>query len=230
MPPVTLAGIRTRRRPRRASAGAVPIAYVQNNYATPQSPQTSVSVTYKGPQTAGSLNVVVVGWRDTTAVVNAVTDSKGNVYTRAVGPTAVAGLLSQSIYYAKNIAAATANANTVTVQFNVAAQYADIRILEYSGLDPADPVDVTAAATGKKATSSTPAANTTKANDLLFGDNIVNTTTAAPGSGLTNRVITTPDGDIAEDRIVKTTGRYSTSARLSSSGPWVMQLVAFRGL
>ena len=212
------------------SAGALPIAYVQGNYATPQSPQPSVSVTYKGPQTAGSLNVVVVGWNDTTAVVNAVTDSKGNVYTRAVGPTAVAGLLSQSIYYAKNIAAATANANTVTVQFNVAAKYADIRILEYRGLDPANPVDVTASGAGSSATSSTAAVTTTNANDLIFGANMVYTVTAGPGTGFTSRLITTPDGDIAEDRIVTTTGSYSATAPLSPAGSWVMQLVAFRGL
>ncbi len=50
--------------------------------------------------------MVVVGWNDGTAVVSSVTDSKGNVYTRAVGPTTVSGQLSQSIYYAKNIVAA----------------------------------------------------------------------------------------------------------------------------
>ena len=70
------------------------------------------SVTYTAAQTAGNLNVIAVGWNDSTAVVNSVTDSSGNVYTRAVGPTAVAGALSQSIYYAKNIAAAGANANS----------------------------------------------------------------------------------------------------------------------
>ena len=125
------------------------IAFVQRNYATPQSAQTSVPVVFTGAQTAGNLNVVVVGWNDSTAAVNSVTDTKGNVYALAVGPTAVAGKLSQSIYYAKNIAAAAANANTVTVQFNVAAQFADIRVLEYSGLDLASPVDVVAAATGR---------------------------------------------------------------------------------
>ena len=84
-----------------AGHASAAITFVQRNFATPQSPQSSVSVTYTAAQTAGNLNVVAVGWNDSTAVVNSVTDSKGNVYTRAVGPTAVAGQLSQSIYYAK---------------------------------------------------------------------------------------------------------------------------------
>ncbi len=63
----------------------------------------------------------------------------------------------------------------MTVQFNVAAQYADIRILEYSGIDTVSPVDVTAAATGSSATSSTAAVTTTNANDLLFAANMVAT-------------------------------------------------------
>ena len=70
-----------------AMLAASTITYVQSAYATPQSPQTTVNVTYTAAQTAGDLNVVVVGWNDSTATVSSVTDSKGNVYTRAVGPT-----------------------------------------------------------------------------------------------------------------------------------------------
>ena len=63
------------------------ITYVQGNYATPQVSQASVTVPFMGPQAAGDLNVVVVGWNDSTATMNTVTDSKGNTYTLAVGPT-----------------------------------------------------------------------------------------------------------------------------------------------
>ena len=203
------------------------IAFVQRNYATPQSAQTSVPVIFTAAQTAGNLNVVVVGWNDSTAAVNSVTDTKGNVYVLAVGPTAVAGKLSQSIYYAKNIAAAAANANTVTVQFNVAAQFADIRVLEYSGLDLASPVDVVAAGTGTGTTSSTPAVTTTNANDLIFGASMVTSRNTGPGTGFTSRVITAPDSDIAEDQIVTVVGSYSASAPMTS-GTWVMQMVAFK--
>ena len=98
-------------------------------------------VIYTKAQTAGNLNVVVVGWNDSTAQISSVTDSKGNVYALAAGPTAQTGTATQAIYYASNIAAAAASGNTVTVTFNTAAVYPDIRIAEYSGIDPAAPVD-----------------------------------------------------------------------------------------
>ena len=56
------------------------IAFVQTNYATPQSPTASVSVPFTAAQTAGNLNVVVIGWNDSTRTLQSVTDSKGNVY------------------------------------------------------------------------------------------------------------------------------------------------------
>jgi chitodextrinase len=210
---------------------AAAVNFVQVNSATPQTPQTTVAVTYAAAQSDGDLNIVAVGWSDAIHQVTSVTDSRSNIYVPAVGPTinsASAGAASQTIYYAKNITAAPAGGNTVTVTFNGPVPFADIRILEYGGVDITSPVDVTAAAIGNSATSSTPAVTTTNANDLLFAANVVATLTAAPGGGFTSRIITTPDGDIAEDRLVSATGSYSASAPLNQAGQWVMQLVAFR--
>ena len=208
------------------------ISYVQGNYAVPHPSATTVAVPFNAAQAAGDLNVVVVGWNDTTAAVSSVTDSSGNKYALAVGPTLYSSStepFSQSIYYAKNIAAAGAGANSVTVTFSTAAVAPDIRILEYSGADPNNPVDVTAASSGNSTTSSSGAATTTNPTDLLFGANIVWTTTTGPGSGFTQRILTSPDGDIAEDRMVTATGTYSATAPLGgSAGAWVMQMVAFR--
>jgi hypothetical protein len=209
---------------------AVSSTFVQLNYATPQSSVSTVSVPFTAAQSAGNLNVVVVGWNDTTASVSSVTDTKGNAYQLAVGPTAVAGAVTQAIYFAKNIVGAAAGANILTVSFTVAALYPDIRILEYGGMDPLSPVDVTASATGTTATSSTPPVVTTEASDLLFAANTVTTWTTGAGSGWTSRVITNPDGDIAEDRIVSTAGSYSATAPLGGAGPWVMQMVAFKAM
>ena len=159
-----------------------------------------------------------------------VTDSQGNTYALAAGPTTISNSeaqLSQSIYYAKNIAAASAGANTVTVTFSVAAVYPDIRILEYSGADPNNPLDTKAANSGSSTSSSSGSATTTNATDLIFGANTVYTYTTGPASGFTQRLLT-PYGDIAEDRMVKATGSYSATAPLGQSGPWVMQMVAFR--
>ena len=108
---------------------AVAIGFSQVASSTPQSPTATVTVAYPAAQTAGDLNMVVVGWNDTTSTVQSVKDSVGNTYSLAIGPTSASGM-NQSIYYASNI---TAGSNTVTVTFSQAAAYPDIRILEYRG-------------------------------------------------------------------------------------------------
>ncbi len=180
--------------------GGSSIAFIQGNYATPQSPQSSVSVTFQNPQLAGDLNLVVVGWNDSTATVPAggVTDSKGNPYTLAVGPTLLAGNLTQAIYYAKNISGAAAGANSVTVHFSPAAAFPDIRIVEYNGADPNNPIDAGSGASGN-GTNSSVNLTTTVSNDLIVAANIVSTLTSGPGTGFTTLLMTSPDGDIVED-------------------------------
>src|SRR6266567_2047780 len=204
------------------------ITFAQANYAVPQTPQTTVTVPYTAAQGAGNLNVVVVGWADTTAQVVSVTDVNGNAYQLAVGPTQRAGAASQSIYYAKNIVGATAGRNSVMVTFSPAASFPDVRILEYGGIDPVNPLDVAVGASGSSATSSSGAVTTTNATDLLIGANDVATLTSAPGTGFTQRLLTSPDGDIVEDTVVTATGSYSATAALTGAGWWVMQMVAFR--
>src|SRR6266852_8182172 len=199
--------------------GSVAIGFAQVAAATPAS-ATQVTVAYPGAQTIGNLNVVVVGWNDTTSTVQSVTDSVGNAYSLAIGPTSGTGL-RQSIYYAANI---KGGSNTVMVTLNQSAQYPDVRILEYQGVSA---VDVTAGASGNSRTANSGAATTTTANELIFGAATVATTVKGAGSGFTSRIITS-DGDNAEDRVVTTKGSYSATAPLNPSGAWVMQMVAFK--
>ena len=79
---------------------------------------------FSAAQNLGDLNVVIVGWGDSTAAVNSLTDSAGNLYRLASGPTVQTGSspLSQSIYYAPNI---VAGANAVTLTFNTPAIFPD---------------------------------------------------------------------------------------------------------
>jgi len=205
------------------SGGGGSIAFVQQNYATPSAPSTSVSVAYTLAQTAGNLSVVAVGWNDTTSTVSTITDTRGNTYTLAVGPTTGTGL-RQSIYFAKNIAAGS---NTVTVTFNQAAAFVDVRVLEYSGLDTANPLDVAAGAAGTGTLANSGAVTTTSASELIFGAGMTSTHFTGAGTGSTNRIITNPDADIAEDQVVNSTGTYSATAPATSS-KWVMQVATFR--
>src|SRR3984893_16310179 len=208
--------------------GHAAIAYIQENYAVPQSPQAQVTVPFTGAQAVGNLNVVVIGWSDATSHVVSVSDTRANVYSAALSPTVQSGIQTQVIYYAAGIAAAAAGANTVTVNFDAAVSYPDVRIAEYGGISATTPVDVAAGASGTGTTSSVTLA-TTNANDLLVAGDYVQTSTTAAGAGYTNRVITSPDGSILEDRTVTAAGTYSATASLSGGGGWVMQLVAFRG-
>ena len=194
--------------------------FVQVASSTPQSPQAKVSVTYPSAQNAGDLNVVVVGWNDTSSKVNSVIDSAGNVYRLAIGPTVGSGL-EQSIYYAPSIAGGS---NTVTVTFSQAAASPDVRILEYQGVAS---LDVTAGNSGSSSSSSSGAATTNGANELIVAANTVATLFKKAESGYTVRVVTQPDGDAVEDKTATTAGSNNATATLTASGPWVMQMAAF---
>lgn len=209
------------------TAAIAPPAFVQANAATPQTSQTQVSVAYTAAQVAGNTNIVVIGWDNTTSNILSVTDSAGNVYQLAAPTTRGSGL-SQAIYYASNIKAAGTGANTVTVTFNTATPYVDLRAVEYSGLNSLNPIDAAASTTGTGATASTASVTTTNAQDLIFAAGTTKGSFSAAGANFTNRIITTPDGDIVEDRLVAATGSYNATAALSGSAAWVMQTVTFK--
>jgi hypothetical protein len=204
--------------------GGAPIAFVQVTAATPQTASASVAVTYTAAQAAGNLNVVLVGWNDTTSTVTSVTDSRGNTYALAIGPTSGTGL-RQSIYYAKNIAAGS---NTMTVKFNQAAAFVDIRALEYSGLDTVSPLDVTAGAVGGGTTGNSGSATTSSVKELIVGAGMTATRFTQAGTGFTLRTITNPDADIAEDKVTTAAGSYNATCPNSSASPWLMQMATFR--
>jgi hypothetical protein len=60
------------------------------------------------------------------------------------------------------------------------------------------------------------------------GANIVQTSTTDAGGNFTTRLLTSPDGDIAEERVVAAIGSYRATAPLTGAGGWVMQMAAFR--
>ena len=180
------------------------IAFVQVNSATPQSPSTTVAVPYTGAQTAGNLNVVVVGWNDATAQVQSVVDyARKHVSAR--------GRPNRSRRARRRRASTTrptsprrrAGGNTVTVTFSPAAAFADIRIAEYRGIATVNPVDVTAARAGQQHDQQQRRRDDDQrerpARRRQHGRRHI---TTRPGTVFTSRIITSPDGDILEDRIV----------------------------
>ena len=207
------------------SVAAAPVSsgapFVQASSAVPQTPQTSVGVAYPAAQGAGDTNVLAIGWNDDSSTIASVADSAGNTY-QVAAPLARGSGLSQAIYYARNINAS--GANTVTVTFSGPVPFADVRILEYSGLDKANPLDATASASGSSGMASSGNATTAAATGLLVGAGM--TLGGFVGdSQFVSRVITSPDADIVEDRMVSAAGSYAATAPVS--GTWLMQLAAF---
>ena len=101
------------------------------NAATPQTNQSTVAVTYANAQVAGDINILAISWDNATSNITSVTDSAGNRYRLAVP---AGNGVNQAIYYATNIKEATAGTNTVTVTFSASTPSADIRALEFDGL------------------------------------------------------------------------------------------------
>jgi hypothetical protein len=199
----------------------VSIRFIQVASATPQAPTATVSAVFGAAQAAGDLNVVAVSRFDTTTTVASVTDTLGNVYL-PIRTTAGNGF-TLSLYYATNVKAGAGNRITVTFSGN--ATFPDLRILEYAGVSA---LDVSNGATGATATSSSGAVTTTAANELIFGANAVVNQTTGPGANFTSRIITNPDSDIAEDRIVTAIGTYTATAPTSPTYGWVMQVATFK--
>ena len=144
---------------------AAPLAFVQVERGDAADQPIPVTVTYANAQVAGDTNILAIGWNNATSNITSVTDSAGNVYQLAV-PTARGTGISQAIYYASNIKAAAAGANTVTVTFNTATPFVDVRATEYSGLDPVNPFDVGTSASGTSATANSGSVTTTAAREL----------------------------------------------------------------
>jgi RHS repeat-associated protein len=198
---------------------------VQANYSEPSDGQ-SVTASFDSAQNAGDLNVVIVGWNDATSSITSVTDTSGNTYALAIGPTVLAGTAQQSIYYAKNIVAADAGTNQVTVNFNADATWPNVQILEYAGIDPNSPLDVTGSGTGNGTTASTGNVTTVNSDDLLVvGDYAEGN--EADGCSFNVEVFSAPAPNAAGDQEVTTAGNYASWINVTP-GWWVISMAAFR--
>jgi hypothetical protein len=195
-----------------------PVTYVQS--AAESGSIANVVLDFPLPEQVGDANVVVLAWPGAESLV-AVSDSGGNTYASAVGPTATAAGWTQQIFVATNI---KPGPNRVTATFSAGGS-TEIAVLEYTNLAG---IDTSATRTGLPATSPfcTPV-TTTSAHDLIFAaltsNSAVNTTQLV---GLSSRA---SDAQVVTADDEKTQlGMYATSSPAMASTDWVLQLVAFR--
>ena len=182
-------------------------------------------------QNSGDLNVVIVSWRDTNADLQVMSDSASNQYT-PLGKYSQSGNGQQQIWFSPNIAGGSTAVSVLLQSTHGCVVSPEVRIAEYRGLSTASgfgamDVNVTKNSSGST-TCDSGLATTTNQNDLLVGANLAGKSTSASGSNYTSRVITTPSGDLLEDRIVTATGSYNAGATMSASGNCLMQMVGFK--
>ncbi len=189
---------------------------------------SSVSVAFPAGNTAGNFIIAFVRASTTTQTIT-LTDSAGNIYSRAVSQAQATDGHETAIFYAPNI---KAGANTVTATFSASNNHPFLAIYEYSGLSA---LDRTAGAQGTSATASSGAtAATTAASELVFaglGLPSSATQTVTAGSGFTLEQQDTRSGGsraATEDRTVSATGAYSGTFAISSSTNWSCIVATFR--
>lgn len=190
---------------------------------------TSNSVTFPSANATGNLIIVSVGWLN--GGTPSVSDSRGNTYVSAIGPTASGDPASQ-IWYAANIAGGT---NTVTVCFdpqcNQQWDNSTISVFEYSGLATTSVLDVAASNTGSSNTLDTGSVTTTQPNELIFATGYGNSggTLTADSDYIMEQYSTWAGAHLGvEDRSVSATGSYHATFTDTGSWTWVAQIATFK--
>jgi hypothetical protein len=195
-------------------------AFVQSGFSRIAS-GNAVTATFPSVTTSGNLIVAYVLWSNMGAV--SISDSLGNTYTGAVGPTQWSGTSNAQIFFAKGN---KGGSTTVTATFATAVDgYGLLYIHEYSGLDQTNPLDSSTGASGPSGSLDSGSLTTLNANDVLFAAGASSASVTSAGSDYAVR--STAAGNLTADRTVIETGSYNATASQNGSA-WVMQLVALR--
>ena len=185
------------------------------------------STTYQGaPATSGNLILVFSHW-DNQTLTASVSDSLGNTYTSIAGPINVGTADRFQVWYAKNITGGT----TLGIKVTYSGKTNSISLVdagEYSGLDTAAPLDVSAVTTGSGTSQVSPSVTTTVNNETivgLFGYSPYASPFMA-GTGFTLRGYDA--SSFLEDMSVTQAGKYQANATSSSAANWAAFIVGLK--
>jgi hypothetical protein len=197
-----------------------PPSFVQQVASASHSNPSSLSLSFSANTLAGDLLLVAFDY-DKSVAPSTVTDSQGNAFTSLGSALSTPGQALGSVYYAKNI---KGGADTVTVKLSASSSYLEIYVSEYSGIDPNNPIDAQAGASGNAGAVSSGSGTTTVAGDIIYGYCVADSGCAA-GSGFTAR--STMDGNLVEDMVAGSPGQYAATG--TATGGWSMRMVALKG-
>ena len=182
-----------------------------------------MNLPFNSSTNAGDLIIVAVNlW---PSQVPTCADTAGNVYSMVIN-TQISNN-GATICYAKNIAGGP---DTVELG-NLASQWTQIRIQEYSGIATSSPFDVAIGATGSSTALNSGATSTKASNELIFGFGVsgANPFNGVAGNGFTARESNEAAdyNSLIEDEFVNVTGSYNATESGSSSA-WIMQMATFK--
>lgn len=200
------------------TAAAAEPYYVQSTNNGNSAAGTTLSAAFTSNVTAGNLIVAAVGYASDT-VTATLSDTLGNTYNVAIGPTDSATLgFRQYIFWT---VANSSGANTLLLTLSSGVSFRRLTIHEYTNVNALD------AATGAIGSSGAPnsgSVTTSYANELIFGWAESNHGTTTAGSGFTLRE--TCLSESTEDKAVTSTGSYS-AIYPSDGTAWMCQVATF---
>ncbi len=196
-------------------------ALIQKNHSE-TSYGASISATFSSNPVAGHLLVAIIGTYSNVVI------NLPSGWSSAINQS---GTPSQAIFYKISVGSAD---KTVTVSAG-SGDALGLRILEYSGVATASPLDTKNSATGTSSSPSSGSVTTAQSVELLVAGATLDA--SATTSAWSNSFTAELDGQSgggskadfdAADQIVYATGSYSTTATASRSGPWRGQIAAFK--
>jgi PKD repeat protein len=200
-----------------ASGASTPFVQVAAQAASGTS--SSLSVAFGRNTSAGDL--ILVGFDYSTAAeLSSISDSQGNAFAQIGSELTSPGGARSRLYYAKNI---KGGADTVTINLSANSSYIEVYLTEYSGIDPNNPIDGQAGASGNAGAASSGNMTTTVAGDVIFGY-CVGDWACTAGSGFTAR--STMNSNLIEDMLAGAPGTYAATG--SANMGWSMQAVALK--
>jgi RHS repeat-associated protein len=198
---------------------AAAASFVQAAAVAAQGGANSVTLPFPANTLAGDLLLVAFDY-GSSVTVSSVSDSLGNAFTPVGSPLTSPGGRTSQVYYAQNV---LVGADTVMVTLSGTTSSLQLYLSEYSGIDPNNPIDAQAGASGAAGAVSSGTAATSVAGDMIYGFCVADSNCTA-GSGFTAR--STLDGNLIEDRVAGNAGSYAATGTANQG--WTMQMVALK--
>jgi len=148
-----------------AISASRPTSFVQQVSDAARGNSSSFTLSFPANTQAGDLLLVSFDYANGTTP-SAVTDSQGNAFTSVRAPLSAPRGAIRSVYCAKNI---KGGADKVTITLSATSSHLEVHLREYSGINPTNPIDAEAGASGAAGAVSSGAATTAVAGGIIDG-------------------------------------------------------------